>query len=149
MRAKIDAIDLKLMELLSENARLTYKELAAKLKTTRQRVSRRLEKLEKTGLIKKYTIIPDFDQLGYIYVVLGITVKPGTDIDSIVEELRKEQDVKVIEKALGSHNLILHLLAPKDMKLLETRINEISSKIHGMDKLDITFVTDIVKFETL
>ncbi len=149
MRAKIDAIDLKLMELLSENSRLTYKELAAKLKTTRQRVSRRLEKLEKTGLIKKYTIIPDFDQLGYIYVVLGITVKPGTDIDPIVEDLKNEPDVKVIEKALGSHNLILHLLAPKDMKALETRINEISSKIRGMDKLDITFITDIVKFETL
>ncbi|WP_461862698.1 Lrp/AsnC family transcriptional regulator [Thermococcus sp.] len=149
MRAKIDAIDLKLMELLSENSRLTYKELAAKLKTTRQRISRRLEKLEKMGLIKKYTIVPDFDQLGYIYVVLGITVKPGTELDSVVEELKKERDIKVIEKALGSHNLVIHLLAPKDMKKLETRINEIAGKISGMDKLDITFITDIVKFETL
>ncbi len=149
MRAKIDAIDLKLMELLSKNARLTYKELAARLKTTRQRVSRRLEKLEKMGLIKKYTIVPDFDQLGYIYVVLGITVKPGTEIDPIVMELEKEPDIKVIEKALGSHNLIIHLLAPKDMKKLEARINEIAGKINGMDKLDITFITEIVKFETL
>jgi len=149
MRAKIDKVDIQLINLLAKNSRLTYKELAEQLKTTRQRISRRLEKLEKMGVIKKYTIIPDFERLGYVYVILGITLKPGASVDEIIEKLKDDTDIKIIERAIGSHNLVIHLVAPKDMRDIEKRIHEISRKIEGIDKMDITFITEIVKFEIL
>jgi DNA-binding Lrp family transcriptional regulator len=149
MRAKIDKVDVQIIKLLSKNSRLTYKELAEKLKTTRQRVSRRLDKLEKMGIIKKYTLIPDFERLGYVYVILGVTLKPGVPVDPIIEKLKEDEDVKIIERAIGSHSLILHLVAPTDMKKIEKKVNEISQKIDGIDKMDITFITEIVKFEIL
>lgn len=149
MRAKIDKADVELIRLLSKNSRYTYKELAEILKTTRQRISRRMDKLEKMGVIKKYTVIPDFEKLGYVYVILGITLKPGTDVEKIVEALKDDEDVKIIERAIGSHNLVLHIVAPKDMKSIEEKIHQISSKIKGIDSMDVTFITDIVKFDIL
>ncbi|WP_297071279.1 Lrp/AsnC family transcriptional regulator [Thermococcus sp.] len=149
MADKINGIDIRILKLLAKNARLTYKELAEILGTTRQRISRRMDRLERNGIIKKYTVIPNYDALGYVHVILGITVKPSVSIDEIIPALVEDENIKIVERALGSHNLVIHIVGPKDMKELEKIINEVSKKIPGIDKLDITFVTETVKFEVL
>ncbi|ASJ14194.1 Lrp/AsnC family transcriptional regulator [Thermococcus radiotolerans] len=149
MADKINGIDVKILKLLAKNARLTYKELAEILGTTRQRISRRMDRLERNGIIKKYTVIPNYDALGYVHVILGITVKPSVNVDEIIPALVEDENIKIIERALGSHTLVIHIVGPKDMKELEKIINEVSKKIPGIDKLDITFVTETVKFEVL
>nr|WP_206204372.1 Lrp/AsnC family transcriptional regulator [Thermococcus sp. LS1] len=146
---KINGIDIRILKLLAKNARLTYKELAEILGTTRQRISRRMDRLERNGIIKKYTIIPNYDALGYIHVILGITVKPSIDLDEVISSLKEDENIKIIQRAIGSHNLVIHIVGPKDMKELERIIADVSKKIPGIDKLDITFVTDTVKFEVL
>jgi len=149
MADKINGIDIKILKLLANNARLTYKELAEILGTTRQRISRRMDRLERNGIIRKYTVIPNYDALGYVHVILGITVKPSANIDEIIPILVEDENIKIVERALGSHNLVVYIVGPKDMKELEKIINEVSKKIPGIDKLDITFVTETVKFEVL
>ncbi|HDH45599.1 MAG TPA: Lrp/AsnC family transcriptional regulator [Thermococcus sp.] len=147
MKNKIDKFDLQIMGVLAKNARVNYRQLAELLNTTRQRVARRLERLEREGTIKKYTIIPDFDKLGYLYVAIGISIKPGTSIEKIIETLKEDEDVKVIQRAIGYHQLIVHIVAPKNMKEIEKKIHELSKKIEGLEGMDLSFVTDIVKFE--
>ncbi|QDA31227.1 Lrp/AsnC family transcriptional regulator [Thermococcus indicus] len=149
MADKINGIDIRILKLLSRNARLTYKELAEILGTTRQRISRRMDRLERNGVIKKYTVIPDYDALGYVHVILGITLKPSVNIDEIIPALVEDENIKIIQRAIGSHSLVVHIVGPKDMKELERIIAEVSRKIPGIDKLDITFVTETVKFEVL
>jgi len=149
MADKIKEIDVKILKLLSGNARLTYKELAELLDTTRQRISRRMESLEKGGIIKKYTMVPDYDALGYVHVILGVTLKPSVSVDEVIPILVEDENVKIVERAIGSHNLVVHIVGPKDMKKLEKTIEGVSRKIPGVDRLDVTFVTDIIKFETL
>ncbi|ASJ01256.1 Lrp/AsnC family transcriptional regulator [Thermococcus gorgonarius] len=147
MANKIDEIDMKIIKLLSQNARMTYKELADKLKTTRQRISRRMNKLEKLGVIQKYTAIPNYEKLGYTYLILGITLRAGSDVDEIIEKLQNIECVKIIQKAIGSHNLVVHIIAPHDMKRIQDIINEISKAIPGIDHMDITFITETTKIE--
>ncbi|WP_297512885.1 Lrp/AsnC family transcriptional regulator [Thermococcus sp.] len=149
MSDKITAVDLRILKLLAKNARLTYKELAELLGTTRQRISRRMNRLEQNGVILKYTVIPNYDALGYIYVILGVTIRPEKDIDKIIETLKEDENVKIIQRALGSHNLVIHIIGPKDMRELEKIIAEVTKKIPGIEHLDITFITETVKFEAL
>ncbi|GAB6135560.1 Lrp/AsnC family transcriptional regulator [Thermococcus henrietii] len=149
MSDKITAIDIRILKLLAKNARLTYKELAELLGTTRQRISRRMNRLERNGVILKYTVIPNYDALGYIHVILGVSVKPDVNLDEIIEALKEDDNIKIIERAIGSHNLILHVIGPKDMKELEKIVSDIMKKVPGIDHIDITFVTDVVKFEAL
>lgn len=147
-KVKIDPIDLKIVRLLSENARMTYKELAEEIGTTRQRVSRRMEKLERTGIVKKYTILPDYEVLGYSHIILGITLKPGVKTGDIIKTLQKKEYVKIIQKALGTHNLVVHVVAPKDMKEIQSIIESITEDIRGIEHMDITFITETYKFQT-
>ena len=149
MSDKITPIDLRILKLLAKNARLTYKELAELLGTTRQRISRRMNRLEQNGIILKYTVIPNYDALGYIHVILGVTVKPDVDVGEITATLKEDENVKIIQRALGSHNLVIHIIGPKDMRELEKIISDVTKKIPGIEHLDITFVTETVKFEAL
>ncbi|NJE10479.1 TRASH domain-containing protein [Thermococcus sp. MAR1] len=53
---KIDDLDLKLIYLLMDDSRLSISELAERLGVSRPTVKSRLEKLEREGIIKKYTV---------------------------------------------------------------------------------------------
>jgi len=149
MKIRIDKVDIKIIHALAENSRLTYAALAEKVGITRQRATRRLKKLEEAGVIKKYTIIPDFEKLNYVYASLGITLKPGAPIDEIIEKLKKDRDVKVIERGIGNHDIIIRIAVPKSLRDIEDKIREIIMKIGYVDKVDKTIITEITKFETL
>ena len=55
----LDAIDLQILRALQENARLTTKELAARVNLSTTPVFERLKRLEKDGWIKKYVAVLD------------------------------------------------------------------------------------------
>ena len=59
----LDEYDLNILRTLQEDARLTTKELAAKVNLSTTPVFERLKKLEKAGYIKKYVAILDAEKL--------------------------------------------------------------------------------------
>lgn len=61
----IDEIDLKILDILQENARTRRSVLAEKVNLTIPAVSERLRKLEERGLIKNYRAILDLKTSGY------------------------------------------------------------------------------------
>jgi DNA-binding Lrp family transcriptional regulator len=58
-------VELRLVSELMKNSRRSDRELAKALKVSQPTVSRTIKKLEKEGYIKEYTMIPDFNKLGY------------------------------------------------------------------------------------
>ena len=108
-----------------------------------------VKKLEKMGIIKKYTIAVDFEKLNYIYAGLGITLKPGVPVEEIIEILKKDKDVKVIERGIGSHDIFLRVAVPKNLRELESKIHEIIMKIGEVEKVDKTIITEVVKYECI
>jgi DNA-binding Lrp family transcriptional regulator len=58
-------IELKLISELMKNSRRSDRELARLIGTSQPTVSRMVSRLEKEGVIKECTIIPDFQKLGY------------------------------------------------------------------------------------
>jgi Lrp/AsnC family leucine-responsive transcriptional regulator len=59
----LDAIDLKILRLLQEDARLTTKELAGRVNLSTTPVFERLKRLEREGFIKKYVAVLDAEKL--------------------------------------------------------------------------------------
>ena len=59
----LDATDIKLLRLLQEDARLTTKQLAAKVNLSTTPVFERLKRLERDGFIQKYVAILDAEKL--------------------------------------------------------------------------------------
>jgi DNA-binding Lrp family transcriptional regulator len=73
--------ELKLIAELMRNSRRSDRELAKAIGVSQPTVTRIISKLEKEGVIKEYTMIPDFSKLGYrilalIFVKLKKTLNP-------------------------------------------------------------------------
>jgi len=64
-------IELKLVAELMKNSRRSERLLAKALGVTQPTVGRMIRKLEKEGVIKEYTVIPDFSKLGF--TIMGST----------------------------------------------------------------------------
>jgi DNA-binding Lrp family transcriptional regulator len=88
-------LELRLISELMKNSRRSDRELARVLGTSQPTVSRLINKLEKQGVIKEYTMIPDFGQLGYSLLTVTF-VKHKEDLDP---ERMKEAETKGVERA--------------------------------------------------
>ena len=64
-------VELRLISELMKNSRRSDRELAKALGVSQPTVSRTIKKLEKEGVIKEYTMIPDFKRLGY--QIMGVS----------------------------------------------------------------------------
>ena len=84
-------IERRLISELMKNSRRSDRELAKALGTSQPTITRTRGKLEREGIIKEYTMIPDFTKLGYR--LMGLTfIKEG-------KPLSKEEFEVVRKKA--------------------------------------------------
>jgi len=90
----LDKIDQKIIEILNENARTPSKEIASELRKSGEDVSdrtirKRIERLEKSGIIKGYkAVLSDVSETSE-YEAVFIKFKPTKSLDSIKETITK------------------------------------------------------------
>ena len=73
----MDAIDLKLISLLQQNARVPLKQLAEQVFLSSPATAARIERLEKEGIIKGYAAIIDHKKMGYpIIAYINLEIQP-------------------------------------------------------------------------
>ena len=65
----IDATDIKLLRALQTNARLTVKELAARVNLSTTPVFKRVQRMERDGIIKGYIAVLNAEKLNRGFVV--------------------------------------------------------------------------------
>nr|WP_245534170.1 Lrp/AsnC family transcriptional regulator [Thermofilum pendens] len=123
---RMDEKDLALIRELTENGRASLTELGRKLGITDVAVKKRLRKLERAGVIKKYTVEVDPSKLGYKSVALiGIDVEPEKILDVASKIASKDFAVKVY-LTTGDHMIMVEAWA-RDNKHLTQIIGEIGS----------------------
>ena len=76
MSMKLDAIDLKICDLIQEDGRITIKSMSELLNLSTTPVFERIKKLEKEGYIKKHTTLLNERKLGLKQTVfINLTLK--------------------------------------------------------------------------
>ena len=65
----IDSVDIKLLKILQDNSAMTTKEVASLVNLSPTPVFERIKRLEKEGIIKKYTAILDAEKLSKGFIV--------------------------------------------------------------------------------
>ncbi|MDK2796199.1 MAG: hypothetical protein PWQ22_1609 [Archaeoglobaceae archaeon] len=85
---KIDEIDLKIINILKEDSRVSISEIARELNLSRQTVKSRISRLEKEGIIEKYTVkIASSleDAKSSVYLLVETDEEKFWEMDEIVE----------------------------------------------------------------
>jgi len=82
-------VELKVVIELMKNSHRSDRELARAVGVSQPTLSRTRKKLEDHGMIKEYTIIPDYPQLGLTLMSMTFTKMKGPLSNEILEDLKK------------------------------------------------------------
>lgn len=135
---KLDEIDLKIVEILQNNARTSFREIAKMLKISPQTVSNRVARLIKEGIILGFIAITDPMKLKKgILAFIEVNVKPGQS-ERVAREITNLKDRVIVFETIGTHDLILYGFF-KDHKDLANFVNNQLGKIKEVDKVSIDF----------
>ncbi|MCS7146407.1 MAG: Lrp/AsnC family transcriptional regulator [Nitrososphaerota archaeon] len=107
MSKKIDEVDLKLLNILSQNGRASYRELAKSLGVSVATVAYRVSRLQREGLIKGFTALIDYEKFGYdITAVIGLVIREGRLLE-VQRELAQEPNVVAVYDVTGEVDSII------------------------------------------
>ena len=126
---KIDQLDRKIMRIISQNARMPFKDVAEECGVSRAAIHQRVQRLIYMNVItgSGYTVNPKM--LGYqICVYIGITLERGSMYKEVVKELEKIPEIVESQYTLGHYTILIKLYAKNDehlMELLNGKIQEI------------------------
>lgn len=143
MPKKLDLIDLKIVEELKQNSRISFNEISQKIDKTEATVRRRVKKLREDGIITRFTIDYDIDTKRSI----SATIKAAPDfkeIKRILKELKDIKEIKNIWRLSGDCGLLLKVDIPSIDKF-NPLIEEKISQIQGIKIVETCFITDIIK----
>ena len=82
-------VELKVVIELMKNSHRSDRELARAVGVSQPTITRTRVKLEKQGMIKEYTIIPDYLQLGFALLSITFTKMKGPRSNEIIDDLKK------------------------------------------------------------
>lgn len=104
----MDAIDLSLVELLRDNARLSYAELARQVGLSAPAVHERVGKLEASGVIRAYRadVAPEAIGLG-VTALIGIVQDSGGDTEDVIDAFRRMPEIESCYFMAGVESFLL------------------------------------------
>lgn len=138
-KIKLDKKDLKVLEILKENAKLTTSQIAKKTAIPITTVHNRIKKLERLGIIKNYTINLNFKRLSYditafILVTVAYHLPSGEKIsqEKVAKQIKKigAEEVYIVT---GSTDIIAKVRAHDIDELNDFIIRKLRN-IKGIDK---------------
>ncbi|MEM1628599.1 MAG: HTH-type transcriptional regulator LysM [Desulfurococcaceae archaeon] len=107
---RIDEIDLRLLQLLKENARMPYSRLARELGISEGAVRKRIAKLIKIGVIKKMTIEYELDN--EIKAIILVKTQPPIPVPEVSKNIRKIPGVDIVYEVTGEYDIVVITRSP-------------------------------------
>ena len=130
---KLDKLDRKILEIISQNARIPFKDVAEACGVSRAAIHQRVQKMIELKVIvgSGYFINPKV--LGYnTCTYIGVKLERGSMYKDVVPELEKIPEVVECHFTTGPYTMLIKLYARDNehfMELLNGRIQEIPGVI--------------------
>ena len=126
---RIDALDRKILKIITQSARIPFKEVAEQCGVSRAAVHQRVQKMFDNGVItgSSYQVQPKM--LGYqLCVYIGITMEKASMYNQVIDALERIREVVEAQYTLGAFGLLIKVFAHDNehlLTLLNTKIQEI------------------------
>lgn len=125
---KLDEIDHQILDMLIENTRIPFTDIAKKLLISAGTVHVRVKKMEDAGLIKGSSLILDYNKLGYSFIAyVGIYIENTSQIKFVIQRINEIPNVTVAHITTGKFNIYAKIRAKstKDAKDIIFKLDDI------------------------
>jgi Lrp/AsnC family transcriptional regulator for asnA, asnC and gidA len=145
----LDNIDLCIIEALTKDARVSFRQIALALNLSPDTIIDRYNLLQEKGVIRGSTIVLNPKEIGYTAMaVFMIDIAPavnGKRFDStiILETLIKMRNIIVATKTVGDHDL-LAMAVVRDFQHLFAVRDEIAA-VPGVKSMEVSFWSEITE----
>lgn len=142
---RIDNKDKKILNILQNNYRISYKKLGNIVKMAASSVHNRVLNMINNGIIKKFDTLVDPFEVGYETIaILGLSVDPHK-MNEIARKLAKYDEVKLVVTSTGDYDIILQIIEENEKELWRF-INEKIKTIEGVKpQMSVSSFIDIFK----
>lgn len=135
-RVPLDSVDLKLLLLLSGDARISQRSLARELGMSPPAVADRLARLHRQGVITGYGVRLDWSALGYPTIVyLTVTAVQGYEQGTIMARLAALPEVEEVMLVTGAFDMLVRVRVRDHTHLRDLLINSVW-QIEGIQRTE-------------
>ncbi|MFW9942715.1 MAG: Lrp/AsnC family transcriptional regulator [Candidatus Thorarchaeota archaeon] len=139
----MDIVDLKILELLKDDSRMSFNEISQSVGKTEATVRRRVKKLTEDGVIRKFTI--DYSVDNKPRTRATVKVEPDfKEIKRILKELLEIEEITNLWRLSGDCGLFMKVEIPS-IEQFNPLIEEKISQIKGVKIVETCFITDVIK----
>ena len=134
----IDELDRKIVRVMNQNARKSFREIAKEVGTSVTAVIHRVKKMEQTGIIKSYVPVVDPELFGYTLIaIIALRISKGKLLET-QETISEDSRVAAVYDVTGEwDSLIVGYFKGRD------DLNQFIKKVLSLRYVDRT-VTHIV-----
>ncbi len=125
----LDEVDHQILDILIENARTPFTDIAKKLLVSAGTIHVRVKKMEDEGIIQGSTLTLDYEKMGYSFIAhVGIFLEKTSMTKRVIDSLRFIPNVTVAYVTSGKYNIFCKVRAKNtnDAKNVIYKIDEIN-----------------------
>ncbi len=133
---KVDNVDLKILEILMQDAKKPYTEVAKRAFVSGGTVHVRMSKMEEAGIVEKTTLKVNYAKLGYdITAFIGIFLQKSALYEQVMTRLKTIPEVTSIHYTTGNYSMFVKIHC-KDTIHLKLVLHDKIQQIEGIERTE-------------
>ena len=144
----LDALDWEILEVLQQNSKQTYSEIGRQLDVAHTTVYDRIRKMEKNGIIKKWSVDVDLEKMGINHIIANMIVYTDPkESDNVARQLSKAKEVLEASISLSEELLIIAKVVAKNREELHSFVAKKVAPLQGVLRIRTSIITKKYKEE--
>lgn len=147
---KVDSIDVKILEQLQQNSKLTNTELSERINLSASPCLKRVKQLEKSGLIREYVALLDPSSLGLdlnVFIFISLKAQGRKMLLEFEQRISAKDEVMECYLMTGEADYLIRV-AVSDVDALEQFIVDTLSPMPEVEKIRSSVALKQVRYKT-
>jgi Lrp/AsnC family transcriptional regulator for asnA, asnC and gidA len=132
----VDKTDLKILEILTQDAKKPFTDVAKKAFVSAGTVHVRMNKMEEAGIIEKTTLKLNYAKLGYdITAFIGIYLEKSALYDQVLTKLKNIPEITSIHYTTGNYSMFVKIHC-RDTNHLKLVLHDKMQQVEGIERTE-------------
>ena len=133
---EIDNTDYKILEILRDDAKKPYTEVAKKVHVSQGTIHVRMSKMEEAGIIDKTTLKINYAKLGFdITAFIGIYLEKSALYEQVLTKLKEIPEITSIHYTTGNYSMFVKIYC-RDTNHLKEVLHDKMQQVEGIERTE-------------